>query len=79
MAGSHYTSGDAVTPNDATILRGVKGLYVGGTGNVKVDMKGVGAGATLTFSGVPAGTILPIEITKVYATGTTATLMNALR
>lgn len=50
-------------------------LYVGGTGSVSVVTIG---GDTQTFAGVPAGTTLPIQVLKLRATGTTATLINAL-
>jgi hypothetical protein len=50
-------------------------LYVGGTGNVSVITIG---GDTITFNGVPAGTTLPIQVVRLRATGTTATLVNAL-
>jgi hypothetical protein len=50
-------------------------LYVGGTGTVSVVTLG---GDILTFAGVPAGTTLPIQVIKLRATGTTATLVNAL-
>lgn len=50
-------------------------LYVGGTGNVAVTTLG---GDLLTFNGVPAGTTLPIQVERLRATGTTATLVNAL-
>ena len=50
-------------------------LYVGGTGNVSVITIG---GDQITFNGVPAGTTLPIQVLRLRATGTTATLVNAL-
>jgi len=50
-------------------------LYVGGTGNVSVVTIG---GDIIVFNGVPAGTTLPIQVRKLRATGTTATLINAL-
>jgi hypothetical protein len=50
-------------------------LYVGGTGNVSVITIG---GNQITFNGVPAGTTLPIQVRRLRATGTTATLVNAL-
>lgn len=52
-----------------------KALYVGETGNVKVDMRG---GQAVTFVGVVAGTVLPIRVTKVYKTGTNAASMVIL-
>jgi len=50
-------------------------LYIGGTGNVSVITIG---GDQITFNGVPAGTTLPIQVLKLRATGTTATLVNAM-
>jgi hypothetical protein len=65
-----------VAENDgADLSYATRALYVGGAGAVKVDMLG---GETVTFSGVPAGTVLPIRVTKIYATGTTASLMIGL-
>lgn len=49
-------------------------LYVGGAGNIAVTTIG---GDILTFSGVAAGTVLPVQVIKV-ASATTATLINAL-
>ena len=66
----------AVTPNDSSDLTNTaRALYVGGTGNVKVD---TAAGDTVTFSSVPAGAIIPVRVKRVYSTGTTATNIVAL-
>lgn len=52
-------------------------VYVGSSGNVKVDLAN---GSTLTFSDVPAGSLLPVSVTKIYSTanGTTASNLIAL-
>lgn len=63
------SDGVAVTPSDSTEV-GFHGLYIGATGAVTV--KGI-SGVAVTFLGVPAGTILPIVVNRVMATGTTAT------
>lgn len=63
-----------ISATDYTCPHTCIGIYVGGTGNVKVDMLG---GGTETFSAVPVGEILPGRFSKVYKTGTTATLMLA--
>lgn len=61
----------SVTPNDGTDLATpTRGIYVGASGDLKVDMRGVG---TVTFVGLAAGMIHPICARRVYATGTTAT------
>lgn len=63
--------GFAVTPNDSTTLaETTRALYVGSAGAIAVLMA---SGASITFPGVPAGTMLPVRVTKVMATGTSAT------
>jgi hypothetical protein len=65
----------AVTPSDSTVLS-CRSLYVGGAGSVAV--MGLGDSVATTFVGVPAGTILPVAVKRVMATGTTATNIVAL-
>jgi hypothetical protein len=67
----------AVTPNDGTDLAVLpaRALYIGGAGNISVD---TAAGDTVTFSGLAAGTILPVSVKRVRSTSTTATLIVAL-
>lgn len=66
----------SVTPHDSTnFLSTVVGLYVGGAGNVVAVNQ---AGTAVTFTAVPAGTILPIRAIRVNATNTTATNMVGL-
>lgn len=69
-------SAAAITPSDTVALPGgtTRGVYVGGAGNV-VALIG---GAAVTFTEVPAGSILPVAATRVNATGTTATALVAL-
>lgn len=50
-------------------------LYVGGYGDVKVRTVG---GDDITFVGVNGGTFMPVQVIKVYATGTNATDMVAM-
>lgn len=64
-----------VAPSDTTALVGVRGLWVGGAGIINVLAQGDTSPVQLT---VPAGTLLPIFASKVYATSTTATLIVAL-
>lgn len=63
----------AVTPSDSTPLD-FRALWVGGAGNVAVTTRN---GEDVTFSAVPAGSVLPIQGTRVRA-ATTATLILAL-
>ncbi len=70
------THGFAVTPSDATPLAETcRALYVGSAGTIAVTMA---SGASLSFIGVGAGTILPVRISAVLATGTTASDIVAL-
>lgn len=65
----------AVTPHNTTELDFVtRAIYVGGTGDLKVTTIG---GSEVTFSGVPAGTLLPVRAKIIWNTGTTATLLTA--
>ena len=50
-------------------------LYVGGAGDVRVLTS---SGADLTFVGIAAGTFMPVQVKRVYATDTTATDIVAL-
>lgn len=66
----------AVTAADSDLARiPTRGVYVGGAGNLAVKMAG---GTTLTFTGVAAGTILPIRVDQIRSTSTTATAIVAL-
>lgn len=71
-------AGVAVTPSDTTDLTGVRGVYVGGTGNLVVQfINPIGNANSITLSAVPAGTILPLQVAKIMA-ATTATLIVGL-
>jgi hypothetical protein len=60
-----------ITPSNTVDLAvPTRGIYVGGAGNLKVDMVGSG---TVTFLGLAAGIIHPISAKRVYASGTAAT------
>lgn len=66
----------AVTPSDSTMLPdGVRGLYVGTGGNlVLLDTDS----SAVTFTAVPGGTILPVQVKRVNSTNTTASNIVAL-
>jgi hypothetical protein len=62
----------AVTPNDGANLSEVsRFLMVGVGGNITVNM--YGSGTNVLLPALAAGTIYPIRVSKIYATGTTAT------
>ncbi|HQS65375.1 hypothetical protein [Acidovorax sp.] len=65
-----------ITASDTERIKATRALWVGSAGDVKVDM--VGDGQSVVLSGVQVGTLLPIVVTRVYATGTTATNLVAL-
>jgi hypothetical protein len=75
-----YSSALALAPSD-TALVNCRAIYVGGAGNITIVQGPIGSPETaVTFTAVPVGTILPVEINGglVKATGTTATLLVAL-
>lgn len=66
----------AVTPNDgADLTTATRYVYIGGAGAMKVDMVG---GQTVTFTGLLAGNVYRLRVTRIYATGTTVTNIVAL-
>ena len=71
-----YGTFKAVTTS-STVPISTRAIYVGGTGNVVVA-PAVG-GTLVTFTAVPVGTILPIELNDgIIDASSTATLMVAL-
>ena len=63
-------SGGAIVKSDSTTYDGVRGIYVGTAGDLAVLFKGDADPVTLI--GVPAGSFLPFEVTKIMSTGTSA-------
>lgn len=74
----------AVTPSDTNNLAlgsnsmYARGLYIGGAGNVAVVSAADDTETPVVFVGVPAGTVLPIQVRAVMSTSTTATNIVAL-
>ena len=66
----------AVSPHDTTRIDPTRGIYCGVSGDVKVVMLD---GTTVTFTGLAAGIIHPIQCVLIFSTGTTATNIVALR
>jgi hypothetical protein len=62
--------GDAasVTPSD-TVTFEPSIIFVGGLGNVTVK---TAQGSTVLFFSVPGGTVIPVQVIQVLATGTNA-------
>ncbi len=72
----------SVTPSDTVNIPSVSGgtnngcvLYVGSAGNLRVQTVG---GDDVTFNNINTGAFIPVQIVKVYATGTTASNILAL-
>lgn len=80
-----YNRWRAITPSDTVAIgettagdglaRVPRAVYVGGTGNIVAVNQD---GSTVTFNGVPAGTVLPIMPLRINSTSTTATGLVAL-
>lgn len=58
--------------SDTTNLPTPSVIYVGVTGDVKVT---TAQGDDTVFVGIPAGTVVPVQVIRVWSTGTTATSM----
>lgn len=70
------TSAVAVTPHDTNAVAQTRGLYVGTAGALTVRM--VGSQQNVTFANVAAGSLIPICVDRVLATGTDASDIVAL-
>jgi hypothetical protein len=69
-------SGEAVTPSDSADLTNVsRALWVGTGGDLTVTMQD---GSTVALLNVPDGSLLPICVSRVKLTGTSATDIVAL-
>jgi hypothetical protein len=70
-------SAATVTPSDTVDLTASPshGLYVGVAGDVKAILSD---GSNVVFKALSAGIVYPFSVSRVYATGTTATNILAL-
>lgn len=59
----------AITPSDTDNLPTPSVVYVGGAGTVKVT---TAQGDDVTFVGVNSGSVIPVQVLRVWATGLTA-------
>lgn len=66
---------EAVNPSDTVNLTNPSVIYVGTTGNVKVRTS---QGSDVTFVGVPAGAVIPVQVIRVWNNGTSASNMVAI-
>ena len=68
--------GFAITPSDSVDLAAeTRGLWVGGSGDLALTMA---SGDEVTVAGAVGGSLLPLRIRRVRATGTTATALVGL-
>ena len=63
---------EAVTPSDTINLANPSVIYVGVTGDVKVTTAN---GDVVTFIGVPSGSVIPVQVIRVWSGSTNATNM----
>ena len=66
---------DSITPADSELVNMSRAVYVGSAGNMKVITYG---DETITFQGIPAGSLLPIVVKQIYSTDTTASAILVL-
>jgi hypothetical protein len=68
--------GAAIVPDDlAALAQATRALYVGGAGDVTARMLG---GGVITLANVPEGALIPLRVTQVLASGTSATAIVGL-
>lgn len=69
-----YGTAKTITTSDS-VLQTYRAIYVGGAGNLRVITEG---GDDVLFTAPPVGSIIPLRVTRVMATNTTATLLIGL-
>jgi fucose permease len=69
-----FTDAAVITKSD-TADNTYSAIYVGGTGHLTVVTE---RGSTVLISAIPAGTLIPLRVSKVLA-ATTATLLVGLK
>lgn len=73
------TLSDSVDIDFNTLSGATRGLFIGSGGDVSVEMSGNGLpDATVVFVSVLSGSLLPISVTRVNATNTTASNIVAI-
>ena len=71
------TAAEAIVPdNEADLAYATRALYVGEGGDVAVQLM---SGDTITLANAQSGTVYPMRVRRVLATGTTADLLVGLR
>ena len=65
----------SITPSDSADIDATRGIYVGTSGDLKVDMLD---GTAITFVALAAGIVHPLQVRRIYATGTDADNIVAL-
>jgi hypothetical protein len=69
----------AITPSNSTDLTGCKGFFTTDAGNVAVKtVYGASADTAVTIADCPVGQIIPLRITRIMSTNTTATQVYGL-
>lgn len=73
------TRGAVLTKSDTVVLDPpLRGIYIGGTGDITVHFVGAPAAEYCLFSACPAGTFLPLAIDQLRSTNTSATLITGV-
>lgn len=67
---SPAVDGTMIVPNDSNDLPHVtRAIYIGAAGRISAQLA---SGATIDLEAVPGGTVLPLRVRKILASGTTA-------
>lgn len=70
----------AITPSNSTDLTGCRGFfYTGAVADIAVrTVYGASADTAVTITSCPAGAVIPLRVTRIMSTGTTATQIYGL-
>jgi hypothetical protein len=69
------TGAAAVVQSDSVNITTTKAIWVGAAGTLKVTMLN---GTAVTFTGINAGTLMPLQVTRIWDTGTSIADANLI-
>ena len=74
---SPAVAGEAIVPSDSSdLIHATRALYVGQSGDIVAQLV---SGDVVTFVNMQSGVIFPLRLSRILATGTTATDLVGLR
>jgi hypothetical protein len=76
LGGPHSRAVAVAPSNTVDLVNATRGVYIGVAGDLTADL--VGGSTNVLFKALAVGIVHPLRVSRIYATGTTATSILAL-